>query len=85
MLACRSLGLEADVSKIFMQVLTNVKFVIRINNAALHATHGVQERLGGTGQGNLLSVSICVAQSHVMFKFLEGMHKGTIVRGPAGE
>ena len=85
MLTCRSLGLEADASKTFMQVLTNMKFAMRINNATLHATHGGQDRLGGTGQGNLLSVSICVAQSCVMFKFLEGTHEGIIIRGPVGE
>ena len=37
----------------------------------MHATYGGEDRLGGTGQGNLSSVSMRVAQSCIIFKFLE--------------
>ena len=80
-LACRSLGLEADVSKMLMQALAEMKFVLRMNNSTLQATHG-DERLGGAKQGNMLSVTTCVAQSCATFKFLEGIHEGIIIRGP---
>ena len=74
--------LEADAAKTLMQALSQMSFVIIINNNTLHARYEKKERLRGAGIGNLLLVSICIAQSCVKFKFLEGTHQGVIIRGP---
>ena len=60
-LTCRSLGLEVDMSKMLIQVLSQMKFVLKTSNATLQATHDDNEILGGTGQGSMLSATICVA------------------------
>ena len=65
-------------------MLSQIKFLIKISNTTLHATHGDDERIGGTGQGSLLCVLIFVVQSCATFKFLEGMHQGIVLCGMIG-
>ena len=38
-----------------------------------------REKLGGTGQGNLLSGAICRDMLCIIFKYLEGLNLGAII------
>lgn len=77
------LGIERKPMKIFESILPIMEHHILTGYGISDESHGSEgNQLCGTGQGNSMSGAMCRDMSCLIFKYLENMRRGVVIRKP---
>ena len=77
------LGIERKPMKVFESILPIMEHHILTGYGISEKSHGSETiQLCGTGQGNSMSGAVCRDTSCLIFKYLENMRRGVVLKTP---